>query len=312
MTFALAQAATAFWPFETKALKLAAHRENAVYRWETTSGVFALRLHRVGYRSDDALRSELKVMRLLADAACSVPAPVASISGHDLTKVEGVQVTVLTWLGGVPLGETGKPLAHKNRVGIFTALGEAIAKMHNAVDQWLPPRGFQRVDWNAEGLLGDTPHWGQFWNNPDLSRADKNLILRVRQDLRQRLENQAWDYGYVHADLVSENVLVDGDEIRIIDFDDSGFGYRLQDIATALVKHHAEPDYEELRGALVAGYQNHRPLDVAHIDMFLLIRKLSYLGWIMPRMADAAGKTRAARFLREAVLAAQAYDVAAK
>lgn len=311
MSFELAQAATAFWPFETTALKLAAHRENAVYRWETTTGVFALRLHRLGYRSDDELRSEIQAMRALADAGSAVPTPVASTSGNDLVTIEHVQVTVLTWLDGVPLGETGKPLAHQNRIGIFTSFGEAIARMHNAIDHWVPPLNFQRVHWNADGLLGDAPHWGQFWNNPDVSSAEKTLVLRLRQQLRQRLDTHRWDYGYIHADLVSENVLVDGNTIRMIDFDDSGFGYRLQDIATALVKHHAEPDYAQLRAALIAGYCAHRALDVEHIDMFLLIRKLSYLGWIMPRMGDAAGKTRAARFLKEAVAAAQAYDVAA-
>ena len=310
MTLKLAQAAAAFWPFETKSLALAAHRENAVYRWDTLSGVYALRLHRPGYRSDNELRSEIEVMRALADTGCLVPAPVASTSGQNLVQIDGIQVTVLTWLNGVPLGETGRPFAHVNRSGIFFAMGEAMAKMHNALDRWTPPQNFQRVQWNTEGLLGDEPHWGPFWDNPELSSTEKKLVLDVRQHLKRRLENKVWDYGYIHADLVSENLLVNGNDIHIIDFDDSGFGFRLHDIATALVKHHAEPDHDQLRAALIAGYRTLRPLDVEHIDMFLLIRKLSYLGWIMPRMDDAAGKTRAARFLREAISAAQAYVVA--
>jgi Ser/Thr protein kinase RdoA (MazF antagonist) len=307
----LAQKAAALWPFKVKSLALAAHRENAVFRMDTEQGAYALRLHRTCYRSNEELRAETDVMQVLASAGCSVPAPVSSLSGDDLQILDGVQVTVLTWLEGMPLGETGKPLAHKNRSQIFAALGEAIARMHNALDVWKPPQNFPRVHWDAEGLLGDHPLWGPFWDNPSLSPSEKNLVLKVRRDLQQRLHNGVWDYGYIHADLVSENLLVDGEHIRIIDFDDSGIGFRLQDIATALVKHHAEPDYQELRGALVAGYQKLRPLDVDHIDMFLLIRKLSYLGWIMPRMGDAAGKTRAARFLREAIAAAQTYDVAA-
>jgi Ser/Thr protein kinase RdoA (MazF antagonist) len=308
----LARKAAARWPFKVKSLALAAHRENAVFRLDTEQGVFALRLHRVGYRSNEALRAEMEVMRVLASAGCSVPAPVASLCGDDLQILEGVQVTVLTWLEGVPLGETGKPFVHKNRLQIFATLGEAIARMHNALDDWKPPQSFPRVHWNAEGLLGEHPLWGPFWDNPSLSASEKNLVLKVRRDLRQRLQLGTWDYGYIHADLVSENLLVDGEQIRIIDFDDSGLGFRLQDIATALVKHHAEPDYLDLRGALVAAYQKLRPLDVDNIDMFLLIRKLSYLGWIIPRMGDAAGKTRAARFLHEALVAAQAYVVAAK
>ena len=39
----------------------------------------------------------------------------------------------------------------------------------------------------------------------------------------------------IHADLVPENVLVDGDSIRLIDFDDAGFGWHHFEIATALI-----------------------------------------------------------------------------
>jgi Ser/Thr protein kinase RdoA (MazF antagonist) len=307
-----ARKAAAFWPINVQSLSLAAHRENAVFRIDGRDGTFALRLHRVGYRSHKELHAEMQVMQALTAASCAVPKPVMSKSGDPLQVCDGVQVTVLTWLTGAPLGETGKPFAHSNRETIFHVLGAAIAKMHNALDEWTPPQQFQRQHWNADGLLGDNPHWGRFWENPELTVADRALLLKVRQDLQHRLRSRHWDYGYIHADLVSENLLVDEGKIHIIDFDDSGFGFRLQDIATALVKHHVEPDYPDLKQALVSGYQQHRPLDVEYVDMFLLIRRLSYLGWIMPRMADEGGKIRAARFLQEALEAAQAYVVAAR
>ena len=33
-------------------------------------------------------------------------------------------------------------------------------------------------------------------------------------------------------DLVRENVMVDGDKLQLIDFDDGGFGFNLYDLAT--------------------------------------------------------------------------------
>ena len=42
---------------------------------------------------------------------------------------------------------------------------------------------------------------------------------------------------------VRENVLVDGDNIRLIDFDDAGFGWHMFEIATILHKNRSEPDY---------------------------------------------------------------------
>ncbi len=312
MTIQKATNAIAQWPIKVRKISLAAHRENAVYRVESEEGVFALRLHRLGYRSDDELNSEMEVMAALSRAGLSLPVPLQNRRGLFLAHCEGVQATVLTWLSGTPLGETGKILLIPNRTETFQALGNTIAAMHNALDAWTPSPAFKRVHWNIDGLLGDAPHWGRFWDHPNLSPEDKNLLLTLRELLRKQLSQGPWDYGYIHADLVSENLLVDGNAVSIIDFDDSGFGFRLHDIATALVKHQNEPDYQTLRAALIAGYTSKRPLDTASIDTFLLIRHLTYLGWIVPRMQSPGGPERAKRFIDQALPAARAYLVASQ
>ncbi|OLP45966.1 phosphotransferase [Rhizobium oryziradicis] len=100
------------------------------------------------------------------------------------------------------------------------------------------------------------------------------------------------DYGLIHADLVRKNVLVDGNRIELIDFDDGGLGYRMFDIATALFKSRAEPDYLVIKAALIEGYRRVRVLPdsaLLTLPLFMVLRSVTYIGWIGERhdMPDA-------------------------
>ena len=50
----------------------------------------------------------------------------------------------------------------------------------------------------------------------------------------QRLGQGPNVFGLIHADAHLDNVLFDGQQARLIDFDDCGFGYRIYDVAVAL------------------------------------------------------------------------------
>jgi Ser/Thr protein kinase RdoA (MazF antagonist) len=105
------------------------------------------------------------------------------------------------------------------------------------------------------------------------------------------------DYGLIHADLVPANVMVDGGTLQMIDFDDGGFGFRLFDIATALLKHLDAPDYPALRAALVKGYTSARPIDLTALDLFIVLRSATYVGWNITRMHEDDGADRNTRFI---------------
>ncbi len=304
---ALAKRAIAKWPLTVTGLTLAAHRENAVFRVTAKEGNYALRLHRQGYRTDVELQSELHFMTALAEADIGVPTPVASRRGLRVEHQEQTQVSLLTWLPGRPLGTTGVPLDLQDRLGTFERLGHLIATMHMATDAWQQPQGFTRQAWGLDGLLGEQPQWGRFWDNPFLKADEKTVLSLAREKLKDNLSSRPFDMGLIHADLVSENILLDGDQLRVIDFDDSGWGYRLQDVATALVKHESEPDFAALKQALFAGYCSLRNLNIVEVETFLLLRHLSYVGWIVPRMADEAGQKRCARFIANAVAKASVF-----
>jgi Ser/Thr protein kinase RdoA (MazF antagonist) len=293
------ESALALWGLGGAKWALIAARENRVYRVDAPGGTVALRLHRQAYRTDDELWSELEWLGVAAQGGLHVPAPVRASDGAFLHVIDGVQVDVLTWLNGAPMGQTGQPLGAQDRFGLFHAIGREMARLHKVSDAWTPPQGFTRCAWDRAGLLGETPLWGRFWDNPTLSPDQRGLFLKAREQAGAELARaeSGLDYGLIHADLVRENVMVDDDRLQLIDFDDAGFGFRLFDVATTLIKNMGEPDYAALKAALIAGYCTERPIDMGALDLFLLLRALTYVGWIIPRMDEDGSAQRNARFI---------------
>jgi Ser/Thr protein kinase RdoA (MazF antagonist) len=297
----LVRDALSLWGLGDADCRFVAGRENTVYRISTARGDYALRIKRPGYRTKAELMSELHWLDAMDTAGLQVPRPMPSLGGRLLEQHGACQVDLVTWLPGKPLGKSRVPLDLDDRAGTFRAIGAEIARLHLACDVWRRPKGFARCDWNIDGLLGEAPLWGRFWENPTLDAPTQRLFLHFRQVARDRLL-QAYlpDHGLIHADLVRENILIDGNTVRMIDFDDGGFGYRQFDLATLVLKTQGEPDYPALKAALIEGYHALRPLDLTFLDLFVAIRALTYVGWIVQRMAEDGAVARNGRFVTEA------------
>ena len=310
-----AKAALVRWQLPKQQPELIQHRENTVFRVTDATGTrFALRIHRPGYHSDSALKSELDWMQHLSLEGVSVPVPLPCPDGHLTVPLAGLDGTIrqtdlLSWLDGESLGATGKPLSRSaaQLETIFYRIGRNMAHMHNLSDGWRRPRDFDRHAWDLDGLVGEDPFWGRFWDLEELPSRQKDQLIDarnlLRRELRQLADNRL-DYGLIHADLVRENILVAKDNIHFIDFDDAGFGWRLFDIATTLLKNMAEPDYPAMRDALVAGYREQRALsnsDLQHLPLFLAARSLTYLGWIRDRRGEPGTRDRIPRLVDQAL-----------
>lgn len=289
--------------------RLVAERENIVYAADLPQGKAAIRLHRPGYQSLAAIRSELVWMEALAGAGVHVPAPL----GGPIELPSGTVATAVAWVEGTPLGEGGAPLTDPpdEQAARFYAIGRAIAELHNATDAMDLGPTFTRHAWNVEGLLGEAPLWGRFWESPALTPPQRALMLEVRRMARDRLEAFAargGDYGLIHADVLRENVLVNGDAVTLIDFDDAGWGFRMYDLGVLMTQNEDEPNADALRDAVLAGYRSARPLsdeDAALLPLFVLLRRLASMGWIVPR--SEARDPRQQAYAEKAVQAAHAF-----
>ena len=306
----LAIAALKQWPHVQGAPQLVMHRENTVFRVQTNNGDHALRLHRHGYHSEQTILSELQWMTMLAERGFVVPSPAKNCDGELLTNVKHSDGTtrifsLLSWMPGESFGKSAQPLRFKgqHRLDVMAAIGKNLARLHLLSDSWQPPHGFTRPLWGRAGLLGDAPFWGRFWESGFLNQTDRAELEKIRLHCDSALRNYTdADCGLIHADLARENILVEHDRVSFIDFDDSGFGFRVFDIATALIKNIYEPDYEDLKQALLAAYQAERPLrphDLDHLPLMMLLRSLTYLGWVDARLEEHGMREKAKRFLAD-------------
>lgn len=303
----VAHQALPLWGFENARLELIKFRENAVFKLIDGDEQSVLRVHRLGYHEDDELRSEIQWMRALTDYGVATPDIINSVNGSpfELIDAEGVffegnarpfQVDVLAFIDGNPIGtiEGGVDEDESVLASIYHQIGVIAAKAHNQSEAWKKPEGFVRHAWDQDGLTGDDPFWGQFWEFDRLSSEQRDLMLAVRQKLGAALSDMSTEpdvYGLVHADFLPENFLLGSDgTIRLIDFDDAGYGWHLFDFATTLFFHLGEPHYEVIYNALVEGYRTERALSDEHLaklDLFLLARGTTYLGWMHTRGVSA-------------------------
>src|SRR5262245_64361213 len=110
-------------------------------------------------------------------------------------------------------------------------------------------------------------------------------MLEMREHLHAalaRLGRQPSVYSLIHADMHPGNVLVDGDKLTVIDFDDAAWGWHAYDIAVALVHQQSGTNLEAFERAYVAGYRSVRPISdqvLALLSMFRLVRGLAQIGW---------------------------------
>jgi Ser/Thr protein kinase RdoA (MazF antagonist) len=117
-------------------------------------------------------------------------------------------------------------------------------------------------------------------------------------------------YGLVHADLRLANLLVDGDQTYVIDFDDSGWSWFLYDFGAAVSFFEHDPRIPELTDAWVRGYRSERPLDdedEAEISTFVMMRRLLLVAWIGSHSGTDLARSMGAEYTAGSCELAEAY-----
>lgn len=309
-----AEDALVYWDLAVTALDFVVARENAVFKVTCHDGTaFALRIHRQGYHSLAELESENEWTTALNTAGIDTPRPVPTRMGTAYATVpfgtagDTRQVGLIEWIDGAPL-EQALAASATDPFALYADLGSLMAQMHNQAAEWRPGPGFVRHALDAEGLIGDAPWWGPFWDLPEMSDHDKTVIRAARTRMYQALLDYGQRHGtysLIHADLLPQNVLVYQGRPFVIDFDDAAFGWHQYDMAVALVSLAERPDFAQYVGALVAGYRTMRPIgddDLALLPMFLTIRELVQIGWLHTRVRFDLVLSSGARLTREEIL----------
>ena len=275
-------------PSDVFSIQLINHSENTTFLlmdMDTEERVI-LRVHRTNYHSPKAINSELTWMRALREdegvhTPKVIPGPNGDWIHHVATEEvpEGRQCVLFEFLEGEEPDE-------ENLISSFPNLGEITARMHRHVRRWTLPPGFERFSWNFETTLGASPHWGHWYDGPNLNDERKILLRKFVEVIRRRLEAFGCGpdrFGLIHADMRLANLLIHNGDTRVIDFDDSGISWYLYDLASALSFIEDRPDVPDLVAAWLEGYRKVESVSAeeeAEIPTFLMLRRMQILAWM--------------------------------
>ncbi len=306
----MAEAGEVFWEFARAALPayeldpgteltLLNVSENGTFRIdEPGGGRSVVRVHRSGYHTKEAIRSELDWISALRQAGVvSTPAYLPAPDGEVIvtSRVPSGQeryVVRFAWVDGVE--PTEDRLAQD-----FVQLGQITARLHAHARAWTRPTTFTRFTWDFDTALGQEGHWGRWQDGMAVGPQEEEILGRCASRVGERL--QRWGkgpdrFGLVHADMRLANLLVKGDQVTVIDFDDCGLSWYLYDLGSSLSFIEHEPYVPELVESWVSGYQQVAPLsaaDVQELATFIMLRRLLLVAWIgshaMTETAQAMG-----------------------
>jgi Ser/Thr protein kinase RdoA (MazF antagonist) len=258
-----------------------------------SEGRYLLRVHHAGYQTAGAVALEMEWLAALRrDAGVAVPEPVPTLDGRLTAEVEAPGVpgkrncSLLRWL-------TGRLVRKRIRPDHFRAQGRLMARLHDHAARWRPAVPRIKRCYDYDGLFRGDGGAGlpaaRAW--PLLPGSCRESFQVVARRVKQVMD--AWGtgpeaYGLIHGDLgVDANVLFWGGEARAIDFDESGFGYWVYDLAVSLEHCQDDAAFPAFRDALLGGYAEVRSLPEEQLSRLELFMAAFHVYWSLWAVATA-------------------------
>jgi Ser/Thr protein kinase RdoA (MazF antagonist) len=291
--------------------------ENATFAVDdpTTGRRTVLRIHRHGYHDQRAIESELTWLDALrADTGIRTPKVLPTTDGRRVLALEEKghsdprYVVHFEFLPGVEPTPTDERLPAS-----FELLGTITATMHDHAVRWRRPRGFSRFSWDYDGAFGREARWGRWQDGVAVGAPEREVLGRLDATLRSRLARYGAGpnrYGLVHADLRLANLLQDGDETYVIDFDDCGWSWFLYDFGSAVSFFEDDPRIPELTDSWLRGYRKARALSAeaeAEIPTFVMMRRLLLVAWIGSHSGTELARSMGAEYTQGSCALAEGY-----
>lgn len=288
--------------------------ENEIYRVESPSGRrWALRVQRSGYQSNRSLASEMEWLAALRrDGVLATQTPVAGVDGEWAQVARGSNgeprnVVLFEWANG------GHPRMDMDLRQCFRNLGAITARMHAHSRTWRRPDGFDRFTWDFDTTLGETPRWGRCSDALGMNAGWLDLFSHTSELIRARLASYGSGpdrFGLAHCDLRLDNLLIEQEEIKVIDFDDCGFSWYMYDAAATVSFYEHLPQVRGLIECWLEGYRTVAPVSRAEeeeIPTFIMLRRLLLVAWVGSHRETALARSLGASYTGQAVALCSAY-----
>lgn len=266
-------------PVADELLRLWEHDEGRAKYWRASSNFvfffkrfgqdYVLRFNHTGERTANEIQAEIDYVNALAATGVRVARPVCSITGN---YVESIETALGRFHAVVFEALPGKQLDLEELTSDqLMRWGQALGELHLAAARYRKPG---RASWqdhlNMVAQIIPTVEGGALAE-----------LERLRGELDQ-LTITEQNYGLIHYDFEPDNLIWDGNQPGIIDFDDCAWYWFVADIACALsdlfndcagkVDFHNESYLQ-----FIQGYRRVRPIeqtDLALLPIFIRLQNL--------------------------------------
>jgi Ser/Thr protein kinase RdoA (MazF antagonist) len=257
----LAMHALEHYPLDVIDMRLVGTFTNTLFRVRAGNGQsYVVRVCAPGWRTETDLRSEavwLEALSHEADIGAPVPLPARDGSYLVTARAEGVPepryCLVTSWLPGVLLG---KRLTESN----LHKMGALFARLHRHAATFCPPAGFTERKTDGVYARGEEQ---VLWHCDDGFTAETSAIFERAWALVAKafadLYADPSGLRVIHHDLWHDNIVVHRGRLHPFDFEDTAWGYPVQDVAMALQDLMMDVDadaFEPLQVAFRQGYES--------------------------------------------------------
>lgn len=302
----LAMAALADYPVEPTSVRLIGGFSNAIFRVDTPTGPFALRIDHLSGHTDEQGVVEAGWLSALRSTELDVCQVVASTKGATFVHATAPGVpgnrrcTLFEWIPGRPLGERLSPER-------YLQFGRLSAGLHLHGADFSPPARpmpWDRVFYWPEEIdpvVYDRPENARHFTG-DRRDIVARAIAAVEPAFARLDPNGA---QVVHGDLHPDNVHVHRSRLIAFDFEDVTWAHRVQDVAVTLFYERDRPEYPDLRAAFEEGYRSIAPWPVTYdgeLEHFMAARTIMFVNYVFNILDDPGdyldiALPRLARFL---------------
>jgi Ser/Thr protein kinase RdoA (MazF antagonist) len=245
--------------------------DTITYKIETsTEGCYLLRIHSDRW-SKEEIESELAWLRALNKLVnLNVPVGLRSSNGSYVLEIhteEGYRrpyVTMMKWVDG-------DHVSGELRDSQIYNMGVMMGRLHEATVRFHPSSDFVRPTWGVDSFRRDMAKLKLYYTRILTSqawRAYQEAAEKIVSEL-SAMQQSDHNYGLIHADLHTGNIVFNDNTPNPIDFGRSGYGYFLYDMAGSLLGLNPEQ-----RKVFIQGYKSVKELDnnyAKHLECFFIM-----------------------------------------
>lgn len=261
------------WEYEEPTLKFYRASANFIFSCLVHGQKCFLRFNHTSERTEQMLTGEVELLKSLSAAGIAVAEPVLSRNGR---YVERVETSLGEFHAVLFKGLSGQHIELEDMTDdLLVSWGRFLAKVHNGIS-CVPASGVAlRPNWEAlldfaSGYIGST---------------EQKLMLELQnvKHSLSKLPQTDHNYGLIHFDFESDNILWGDGGVAALDFDDCTSLWYAADIIFALrdMFNGKVVDYGDPRLALfLQGYRQEREMNDAeliNLPLFLRLHRLFFI-----------------------------------